>query len=126
MEYSLRCEAEICVTLNNGPKVSRKIWLSSQCCEITDELKSGSTSWRAKTEGLIKQATFLSLGRKPEVHISHVRTYLTLLKSSCEDKLNRKTADFRLPSVAQEDRVLKVPIVVEGGYRSSCLLTLRV
>lgn len=50
--YSLRCEAEICVSLNNGPKLNRKIWLSSQCWEITDELKSGSTLWRAKPEGL--------------------------------------------------------------------------
>ena len=26
----------------------------------------------------------------------------------CEDKLNRKTADFRLPSVAQKRRVLEL------------------
>ena len=71
----------------------------------------------------LKHTTFLSHGRQPEVTISRARTVvslrfsnwsyllvkrdLTTLMWKCGDKLNTKTAHFRLPSVPQKRCMLK-------------------
>ena len=74
----------------------------------------------------LKQATFLSHGRKPEANFSPSKTvvsprfsyyssllvkrFLTIQMRQCEDNLKSKTAHSQLPSAAQKGRVLKLPI----------------
>ena len=75
----------------------------------------------------LKEATFLSPGRKPAVTIPHTRTVVSprffkliasekildninvIVLTICKNMLNRKIAHFRLSSVAQKRCMLSAP-----------------
>ena len=92
---------------------------------IASALLSVHTNKNSNNKTLLKKAMFLNHGRKPEGNISHARTVVSarFLKLICLIStrgkilnnvnviLNRKTAHFRLQSVATKGRPLKLHIV---------------
>ena len=89
---------------------------------ISSVLLSVHTNKNNSNKTLLKKAMFLNHGRKPEGNISHTRTVVSarFLKLICLIStrgkilnnvnviLNRKTAHFRLQSVAKKGRPLKL------------------